>query len=183
MFMEYSKFIPMAMLEVSANHILLLLPIDNEEWEVNAVVGCQFEFHTPATYLMIKITEFHHYVVGIIIFVVVAVTYLLLFSTGKFKGNQPCRTITTTLLAFIKNNSYYILLETVWTVISSDSEAIDSEAIDSEASNPEAGDPEDSDREWYTPPHSLLDNVVFAAVGAALGIVLGVIISGIILPT
>jgi cytochrome c oxidase subunit II len=82
------------------------------------VVGCQFEFHTPATYLMIKITEFHHYVVGIIIFVVVAVTYLLLFSTGKFKGNQLHRT-TTALIAFIKNNAYSILLEIVWTVIPS----------------------------------------------------------------
>jgi hypothetical protein len=169
----------LGVVEVSADHALLLLPIDNQEWKINAVVGCQFDFQPPATYLMIKITEFHYYSVGIIIYVVVAATYLLLCT---FKGNQLYRT-TTILAAFVKNNSYFTLLKNIWTVIASASEYADPEAGGPEADDSEAGDSDATDREWYEPPHSPGQNIVMVTVGAALGIFIGVIISGIIFPT
>jgi hypothetical protein len=52
---------------------------------------------TPATYIMLKLTEFHHFVLAIITFVVVTVVYVLLVATFKFKGNKFNRNTLTEL--------------------------------------------------------------------------------------
>jgi cytochrome c oxidase subunit II len=80
------------------------------------------DFCIPATYLMLKLTEFHHFVLAIITFVVITVIYVLLIATYKFKGNKFKRVIFYTPLNIdnkIENHSYATLLEIIWTVIPS----------------------------------------------------------------
>jgi cytochrome c oxidase subunit II len=85
-----------------------------------AIIDNSIDFCVPATYLMLKLIEFHHFVLAIIIFVVITVIYVLLIATYKFKGSKFTR------LRFLpskvkneKSHSYATLLEIVWTIIPS----------------------------------------------------------------
>jgi cytochrome c oxidase subunit II len=78
------------------------------------------DFCTPATYIMLKLTEFHHFVLAIITFVVVTVIYVLLVATFKFKGNKFNRnTLTGSSNKYNKFASYAIMLEIIWTIVPS----------------------------------------------------------------
>jgi cytochrome c oxidase subunit 2 len=70
---------------------------------------------------MLKLTEFHHFVLSIITFVVVTVIYLLLIATYKFKGNKVKRIERAQAACTKANNpsSYATLLEIIWTIVPS----------------------------------------------------------------
>lgn len=89
--------------------------------EENAVSN-SIDFCTPATYLMLKLTEFHHFVLAIITFVVITVIYVLLIATYKFKGNRFTRVTSFVPLRTdnkMESHSYATLLEIIWTIIPS----------------------------------------------------------------
>jgi cytochrome c oxidase subunit II len=90
-----------------------------------AIIDNSIDFCVPATYLMLKLIEFHHFVLAIIIFVVITVIYVLLIATYKFKGNKVRRlNFFYPLPWYLEPVSqsyatYAILLEIVWTIIPS----------------------------------------------------------------
>lgn len=98
-----------------------MLAVSDESLEDTVVNS--IDFCTPATYLMLKLTEFHHFVLAIITFVVVTVIYVLLVATFKFKGNIFKRVRSPIKYALLKanrkNHSYATLLEIIWTIIPS----------------------------------------------------------------
>lgn len=90
---------------------------------VEAAIEGQIDFCVPATYLMLKITEFHHFVLSTINFIVTTVIYVLLRAASKFKGNHFLRSFypsnDTEQSASTAVKSYATLLEVVWTIIPS----------------------------------------------------------------
>jgi cytochrome c oxidase subunit II len=87
------------------------------------LVVSSIDFCTPATYLMLKLIEFHHFVLAIITFVVITVIYVLLIATYKFKGNKFPRInfMNTEFIigSKVEGHSYATLLEIIWTIIPS----------------------------------------------------------------